>query len=130
MSKYFFLLITVVLTACTAFGSSCVVPDNGTGTASLPPQGCSYICLDKVYTIIDGLPPGTEILIDAAISQFFNIMSQPGGSLGGEIEQFQATFNAPIEGKGDLIGFTRNITGESISPIGPCFYGCGIGQYY
>ncbi|HVP12292.1 MAG TPA: hypothetical protein VMV94_14030, partial [Phycisphaerae bacterium] len=42
-------------------GTSCVLPDNGSGTADLPPVGCTYDTPDGDMMIIDGLPPGTTI---------------------------------------------------------------------
>ena len=110
MSKNIFSMVIVVsLTVLFIPCYACEVPDNGTGTADLPPQGCSYECQDGIYHIIDGLPPGTEILINGMIDQFFNVLTFPGGTQGGEIEQFDAIFNAPMEGTGQLIGFNRNI---------------------
>jgi hypothetical protein len=33
----------------------CIVPDNGTGTADLPPSGCGYVVPDDVMEITDGV---------------------------------------------------------------------------
>ena len=46
-----------ILSAASA--APCTQPDNGTGTATLPPIGCEYMSPDEVFMIIDGLPPGT-----------------------------------------------------------------------
>ncbi|MCP4166137.1 MAG: hypothetical protein GY759_09620 [Chloroflexi bacterium] len=90
-------------------GDACVVPDNGTGTADLPPDGCQYQSLDDVWRIVDGLPPDSDILIDAILKDFVNILRNSGGSLGGEIQQFEATLEMPMEGTGVLGGFNRSI---------------------
>jgi hypothetical protein len=62
----------------------CVLPDNGNGTADMPPEGCEYQSPDEVYEITAGLPPETTIELDGPLYGFTNIIRQQGGSLGGE----------------------------------------------
>ncbi|MFC1573281.1 hypothetical protein ACFL6M_06750 [Candidatus Eisenbacteria bacterium] len=88
----------------------CTVPDNGSGTVNLPPDGCQYLSPDEVHMIIDGLPPGTTIELDPIHDRFFNVDAMPGGSLGGEIEIFDSFLELDISGTGDLAGFQRVIT--------------------
>ena len=85
----------------------CVEPDNGTGTVDFPGQ-CPYMTYseDPMY-IIDGLPPGTEMVIDATLLDYYNIVVNPGGSLGGEIVQFDATVEMVVTGQGSLTGLVR-----------------------
>ena len=94
----------------TAFATLCVVPDDGTGTAQLPPV-CTegYLSPTDVHTIIAGLPPGTEILLDASHSRFGVPTTTPGGTLGGEIEQFSSELHLQMTGTGDLTGFARTL---------------------
>ena len=40
----------------------CIVPEDSTGSVSLPPEGCAYLSPTEVHMIIDGLPAGTEIM--------------------------------------------------------------------
>lgn len=87
----------------------CVIPDNGTGTGDLPPNLCAYDDDTDTFKIIDGLPPGTEIHSDGQIEQFFNVLRNPGGSLGGEIEQYQAFLQLDMNGTGTLAGYHRNL---------------------
>ena len=84
----FSLLMFVTLLALSplAMAQPCVVPDNGGGTVDLPPPGCNYLSPDDVHMIIDGLPAGTTINVSAEHNEFFNVIRNPGGSLGGEIE--------------------------------------------
>jgi len=92
--------------------SDVIEPDDGTGTATLPPEGGAYVSLEDVFKITSGLPAGTEIEIDAKNWLFFcdHIpCGQPGGTLGGEIELFQASLNMNMTGTGDLAGFNRTI---------------------
>ena len=93
-----------------ANGAVCIQPDNGGGTVDLPPEGCGYLSPDEVWHIIDGLPPGTTIEIAGAIDSFFDVFRAQGGSLGGEVQTFQAEFPTTMTGTGDLAGFVRSIT--------------------
>lgn len=90
-------------------GTPCVLPDNGSGTADLPPVGCTYDTPNGDMQIIDGLPVGTTIEVDAALLNFFAISRAPGGSLGGEVENFNAILHMPLVGTGSLAGFNRVI---------------------
>ena len=86
----------------------CVMPDNGFGTIDLPAL-CPYIApIDPMY-IIDGLSPGTTMELDPTIDNFFNILSYPGGLLGGEVQTFDATLQLAVSGTGSLAGFNRNL---------------------
>lgn len=110
-------LATVFATG--AAGDPCIVPDDGSGTVSLPPVGCAYLSPDEVHMIIDGLPPGTEIILDTIHLDFIcegnpNHCGNPGGNLGGEIEFFNSTLQLDIQGTGDLAGFQRNIQLQNV----------------
>lgn len=86
--------------------STCVMPDNGGGTADLPAL-CSYLNTSGTYDIIDGLPPGTEINSQGDLGGFFNITRSPGGTLGGEVDQFMGVMSLQMTGTGSLVGFNR-----------------------
>jgi hypothetical protein len=106
------------------FGNPCEVPDNGTGTATLPPAGCDYLDAEDVHVIASGLPPGTTIELDAIHRNFTcgnplltctaflpgGVCEGPGGSLGGNIDCFQSDAELTIKGTGALAGFQRTIT--------------------
>ena len=83
----------------------CIVP-----VANLPPEGCSYGNPDQVKKIINGLPPGATIEIAEALLNFSNIVRLPGGSLGGEVENFLAMDVMQMTGTGVLANFRRNIS--------------------
>jgi hypothetical protein len=87
----------------------CVVVDNGAGVVNLPPEGCSYIGAISLHQIVDGLPPGTMIEIDVQHGSFSNIRRTPGGTLGGEIEEFDSMLFLDMQGTGELAGFSRSI---------------------
>jgi hypothetical protein len=91
--------------------STCLSPDNGTGTTDLPAQ-CPYLTTPTggTFDIINGLPPGSQINSKGMLFQFFNIVRTPGGPLGGELDDFQAFLNLAMTGTGALGGFSRNIT--------------------
>jgi hypothetical protein len=86
----------------------CISLDNGLGTADLPAD-CPYIAPNDKMIITNGLPLNTTIELDPILDDFINIIRIPGGPLGGEVLQFDATLNLDISGTGDLNGFNRNI---------------------
>lgn len=106
-----------------AYGPSCALPDNGSGTADLPPAGCQYIAPDDVMYIIDGLPSGTTIKMPPVLGNFtcaagigvcsfttsFGDCADPGGSLGGGKQCSDATLALNLSGTGTLLGFNRAI---------------------
>ncbi|UCD16672.1 MAG: hypothetical protein JSV44_09445, partial [Candidatus Zixiibacteriota bacterium] len=88
----------------------CIIPDNGSGSANMPPVGCEYISPDERWMIIDGLPPGTTIEFETILKNFLNVVINSGGSLGGYFEQFDATLDMTVTGTGELTGFDRHIS--------------------
>jgi hypothetical protein len=106
-------------------GNPCVVMDNGTGTVTLPPDGCDYLSPDEVHLIIDGLPAGTTIEL-APIHRDFICLEQGmgggcsellppgacegvGGGLGGNLDCFNSTLELAVTGTGALDGFNRTL---------------------
>jgi hypothetical protein len=84
----------------------CIAPDNGSGTADLP-AACPYESSEDPFYIINGLPPDTTIELDPVFDSFVSIVRTPGGPLGGEILEFDATLELVVTGTGDLAGFNR-----------------------
>ena len=72
--------------------ATCDVEDDGSGTVVLPPAGCGYMSATDFHMVINGLPPGTEIVMEPIHSMVvcgkceIACGSQPGGTLAGEIE--------------------------------------------
>jgi hypothetical protein len=78
----------------------CVIGPAG----DLPPNcigGGGYLSPNDVHHIIDGLPPGAEILVGAEHSDFFNIVRVPDG-MGGEIETFNSALLLHLQTSGPL----------------------------
>ncbi|MBU1471945.1 MAG: hypothetical protein KJ723_14810 [candidate division Zixibacteria bacterium] len=90
-------------------GGTCTAPDNGTGTVDLPAD-CPYVDVDSPLMIMDGLPPGTSIICDPTLDEYYNKQEYPGGSLGGDIHEFDAMLTLEMTGTGDLAGFVRHIS--------------------
>ncbi|MFH1845403.1 MAG: FlgD immunoglobulin-like domain containing protein [bacterium] len=93
--------------AACAVAAPCVLPDNGAGTVNLPPS-----CSDGyqgTMTIVEGLPPGSTIVCEATLTDFFNVFTFPGGTLGGEVQQFEASLIWSAQGTGDMLGFQRTL---------------------
>ncbi len=112
------LAATMLLAAATASAQPCCsLPDNGTGTADLPPS-CPPTGYLGTLQVIDGLPAGGTLALEATLSNFV-ASSVPGGSLGGTIETWTASVTLQVTGGGTLAGFNRVIvmpvTGETHS---------------
>jgi hypothetical protein len=118
------------LTTMAFAGSTpCEVPDDGSGTVVLPPHTCEYVSPDEFHMIIDGLPPGTTIIIKPTHRRFIckqkgipqEFCNSPGGALGGETEFFDSTLEFEMTGTGDLDGFQRliQVPANCIAETGP-----------
>lgn len=109
------LILPIALAALTLAGApawgqtTCTVPDNGTGTVDLPPMGCGYVSPQDLHEMIDGLPPGSEIRVSAQHNDFFNVTHGPGGSLGGEVENFSSFLLLNLQGTNALAGYQRTV---------------------
>ncbi|MBN2020179.1 MAG: hypothetical protein JW749_08140, partial [Sedimentisphaerales bacterium] len=111
------LMLVVVLfmlaLSATFAAESCVQPDNGTGTATLPPIGCKYITPDEPFKIIVGLPVGTTIEMVGTLKDFVccdgpsscstcsltlsaGECETAGGTLGGDGHCFEATLELHV----------------------------------
>ena len=93
---------------------ACEAPDNGTGTADLPPADCIYLNPEEPIEIIDGLPAGTTLELQLQQSAFvcdFMPCGQPGGGFpGGEAESFDSQMVFEVRGTGSLSGYSRTLT--------------------
>jgi len=96
----------LMLVATPAHATICTIPAPG----ELPPS-CTegYVSPSEAHMIIDGLPAGSEIIVDATHNEFFNVVRAPGGNLGGEIEQFTSFVQLHMTGTGALAGYERFI---------------------
>lgn len=92
--------------ASSAQATICTI---GPGAALPPVCSTGYLSPQDVHMIIDGLPAGTTILVGAEHFEFFNIVSGPGGNLGGEFEQFHSSLRLNLEGTGMLAGYNRTV---------------------
>nr|NQU92918.1 hypothetical protein [Bacteroidota bacterium] len=122
-----FLMLVVLL--CTLntkaqLTQQCILPDNGSGTAALPPIGCEYTCSSEPFYIIDGLPAGTTIEFWGTLNNFVccpwgcdlctmpippGECEAPGGTMGGDGHCFEAVLEFEVIGTGALAGFQRTL---------------------
>lgn len=101
------------------------------GTAVLPPAQCEYVSPQQLHVILDGLPPGTTLLLrpehryfvcggggvaaakedgtKAAVPPSGPCSVTTGGSLGGEVETFDSDVRLNISGTGLLAGYNRTV---------------------
>jgi len=99
-----------------ALPATCNQLDNGMGTVDLPP-GCPYVSPTQLHQIINGLPPGSTLILSPSHARFFCSSSTStgpcrvsGGPLGGEVENFTSTVVFQLSGTGALSGWTRTVT--------------------
>jgi hypothetical protein len=88
----------------------CLAPDNGTGTATLPPQvpaGCIYL---GSMEIVDGLPSGSTLQIAASIGAFTNVVEASGGALGGTQSNFDAFISMQMTGTGVYAAYNHFVS--------------------
>jgi hypothetical protein len=104
----------LVLAAGAWAQNPCNVPNNGSGTVTLPPVGCEYLSPSQVHMIIAGLPAGTTIILQPIHKNFIcrqtGTCNTPGGTLGGETETFGSTATFQVSGTGTLAGWSRVIS--------------------
>ncbi len=136
--KYVLLMLAVSILAAGAayaqdpISAECLANDNGTGTVTLPPAGCKYLSPSQVHQIIDGLPPGTTIILKPIHTNFICRENnptgatlpgceQPGGTLGGHVERFNSTLVLQMTGTGVLAGWSQTIAlpAQSETHTGP-----------
>lgn len=91
----------------TAQGTCCVLPDNGTGTADLPPNCPTGY--NGPMNILDGLQPLGTIQIQARLFNFFNVVQGPGGGLGGTRQTWSASLVLNMVGTGTWSGYVRTV---------------------
>ncbi len=128
---YLILAVSVIAYGGGAvWGDCCVAPENGTGTADFPPAGCVYTTPNGDMHIVDGLPAGTSIEIDASNGNFtcspaVGVCSfppsancrAPGGSLGGKMACLSSLLTMPMVGTGALAGFNKEFSLPSICEV-------------
>ena len=110
-------LLALATIPAAAHAECCIVPDNGFGTATLPPTSTGATCVYLgTMEITDGLPVGTTIQIAASIGSFINVVETPGGGLGGTTSNWDGLCTMQMTGTGALLGFSRSITIPLVGP--------------
>jgi hypothetical protein len=106
-----------VLVSNRCVDAACVLPDNGTGTATLPPN-CPYV--GEKMMIIDGLPPNTTI----ELAPVFDTFTCPPGApicadcfvidncnpTDGETLSYRSMLHLTLDGTGTAAGYHRLLT--------------------
>jgi len=85
------------------------------GTIVVPPPGCGYFTAGQVHMLLDGLPPGTEVLLDA-IHQPFLTPFVPLESAA-TTETFDSDLVMHITGTGMLSGVDCDLTMSPVSVV-------------
>lgn len=104
------LVITAALALAGPAHAWMIAPDNGSGTVALPPIGAYLSDPSSPLAIIDGLPAGTTIEIDARLHSTGGIEAA-GGSLGGHHQSWNpAVLDLDLSGTGLLAGYSRSVS--------------------
>lgn len=83
-----------------------VVPDNGSGTANLPPAPFAYAGTTQ---IVNGLAPGDTINNVNTWYGYVGVSEVPGGALGGMVQSYTALMSFAMTGTGTLASFSRSL---------------------
>jgi hypothetical protein len=86
-----------------------VAPDNGSGTVNLPPPLPYVAQTGTGLAIINGLPAGTTIAIAPRLDGYSGASEGAGGTLGGNIQTYNAVLHFSMTGTGTLAGFSRSL---------------------
>lgn len=97
-------LSLLLLAGLAGADTTCCTSPDGT----FPPP-CPYDHSQPMM-ITDGLPQETAIVINGPLQGFSGIIRIPGGTLGGEVENFSSQLVMQMTGTGVLTGFNRDIT--------------------
>lgn len=102
-------ILSLALGASAAVAAQVVAPDNGFGTATLPPAGENYD--GSQMQIVDGLLPGSTVDINAPVlGSFSSVTEVPGGGFaGGTQSSYDAVLVMPMVGTGAMAGYFRTI---------------------
>jgi hypothetical protein len=109
MKRISLLALAVSVLALPAMAAPPVVPDNGSGTANLPPTPAEYVSPAEFHV---KLKNGTVTIATADLShqRFLNRVVTSGGLLGGQVEKFNSSLVVSIVGTGPLAGWSRTLT--------------------
>lgn len=131
-------LVIAALCAPAAFGQPpCRVPDDGSGTVTLPPKGCGYLSPADFHMIIAGLPAGTTIIVKPIHGAFICGKGRETGCViggtpeTGEVEEFESTIRLHLEGRGGLAGYNRviDVPAKVTTRVGPRRPGKPVQQF-
>jgi MYXO-CTERM domain-containing protein len=111
--------------AAAAMATPVTVPDNGFGTADFPPVSGSYVNTPGTFMVVNGLPPGSTLVLNGSLGGFGGVFNSPNG-FGGQFQSWTASMTFNAGGTGGLAGYNRliimGVTGisETVAhPLGP-----------
>ncbi len=93
--------------AAAAKQAVCIAPNNGKGTADMPPIACEYVGPAEYHWLKDQVTGKDLILLNLRHGIFEKITVTPGGIFDGEIEIFESRAMIEAIGVGPLEGFHR-----------------------
>jgi hypothetical protein len=115
MKRFLHSVFILLCLTSVAMAVQVIVPDNGNGTAAMP-IGANYDSLSPMQ-IVNGLPVGSQINIDAVLNAPVVSAEQPGGTLlGTKSGGGGPLFTWIMQGTGVLASYSRTL---SFPPSGP-----------
>ena len=83
------------------FHNPCIEPPVN-GTIVLPPNLCGYFSPTRLHVLLSGLPPGTELHLDASHNRFIHITTTAALRPANTIETFDSSLEMHLTGTGIL----------------------------
>ncbi len=90
------------------FKDPCIEPQVA-GTIRIPPTRCAYFTPAAVHLLLEGLPTGTTVLLDASHQRFFNITPSNANREALTTETFDSDLDMRITGTGILSAVDCNL---------------------
>jgi hypothetical protein len=89
----------------------CLVQGTGAGAVQFPPF-CSHGYRGPRHArgLLDGMPFGSPVLVDIEIKPIALTTVTPGGPLGGELQDWDATLVLTFTGEGVFAGYSRTLS--------------------
>lgn len=102
-------LLVVALASSLVWGEECcTAPENREGSVDWPPEGCQF-ATSKSTLMLSENDGQVQAHTDFIVDSFFDITTELGGSLGGEIIRFRANLTLDIIGSSGKDGWARHI---------------------
>lgn len=122
---YTSIMFALSITAQSQTPAQCIVSATANGI-EMPAEGCGYISFSTVHELLDdpGVPGSVKAYLLVHHRQWIcgeSGCSQPGGTLGGDVEIFNSTLDIEIRGAGPWAGYVGHVSlsADTVTATGP-----------